>query len=234
MTLRFTKKVLHFAHLAGSTLQSVGKSKVFCIGKNKTGTTSIAKAFTKLGLVVGDQTLAGRLLSDWACRDFRRLFLYCYTAQAFQDIPFSLPFTFQALDQHFPSSKFILTVRDTPEQWYSSLINFYAAIFSHGNFPTLDDLRAATFIHPGWMYEAHRLINNTPADDPFNKETVIANYNAHNAAVLAYFRHRPQDLLVLNVATPSAYDQLCHFLAKPCTGKEFPWENKTADITGAG
>ncbi len=54
----------------------------------------MAKAFSELGLVVGVQWLAERLLYDWARRDFRRLFLYCYTAQAFQDTPFSLPFTF--------------------------------------------------------------------------------------------------------------------------------------------
>jgi hypothetical protein len=58
---------------------------------------------------------------------------------------------------------------------------------------------------------------------------IYAQYNAHNADVMEYFRHRPQDLLVLNVATPSAYDHLCEFLEKPHLGKEFPWENKTAD-----
>ena len=230
MTRIPANKVRHLVRLVNSTLQSAGRQKVFCIGKNKTGTTSIAKAFMELGLIVGEQNLAERLLPDWARRDFRRIFLYCHTAQAFQDVPFSLPFTFQALDRQFPGSKFILTVRENPEQWYRSLMNFYASLFANGNFPTLDDLRAATYIRPGWMYESHRLINNTPENDPFNKEMLIASYNAHIHTVMEYFRHRPQDLLVLNVATPGAYDQLCDFLEKPHTGKEFPWENKTADL----
>jgi len=232
MSPNFIGKARHLNQLAFSTLKSMGKRKVFCIGINKTGTTSIVKAFTELGLIIGEQRLAERLLYDWARRDFSRLFLYCHTAQAFQDIPFSLPFTFQALDQHFPGSKFILTIRDNPEQWYNSRINFYSVVFANGHPPTLEDLRASSYVHPGWLYEANRLINNTPVDDPFNKELLIASYNAHNAAVMEYFRHRTQDLLVLNVATSGAYDQLCDFLEKPRTGKEFPWENRTANITG--
>jgi hypothetical protein len=216
--------------LAVSTLRSVGKQKVFCIGRNKTGTTSMARAFTKLGLIVGEQWLAERLLHDWARRDFRRLFLYCHTAQAFQDVPFSWPFTFQALDQKFPGSKFILTVRDSPEQWYESLTRFHAVLFGHGRIPTLDDLKAATHIYPGFVFEANRLLYNTPPDEPYNKDQLIASYNAHNDAVLEYFRHRPGDLLVLNVAEPDAYDRLCKFLGKPCTGEKFPWENRTADV----
>ena len=78
----------------------MGEIQIFCIGRNKTGTTSLAEALTELGIIVGEQNLAEHLIHDWARRDFRRLFLYCRTAQAFQDIPFSLPFTFQALDQH--------------------------------------------------------------------------------------------------------------------------------------
>ena len=208
----------------------MGKRKVFCIGRNKTGTTSMAKAFRELALVVADQGVAELLLRDWARRDFRRIVLYCYTAQAFQDVPFSLPFTFQAVDQKFPGSKFILTVRDSPEQWYNSLIRFHAAKFGrNGRLPTIDDLEAATYVYRGWMYESTRLIRDIPADDPYNKDLLISHYNAHNNAVLEYFRRRPQDLLVLNVAEPSAYDKLCDFLGKPRMHKEFPWENRTAD-----
>lgn len=116
------KKILYFLQLGRDAIRVLGKPKIFCIGVNKTGTTSLARALTELGIIVGKQKLAERLIHDWARRDFRRLFLYCHTAQAFQDVPFSLPFTFQALDQHFPGSKFILTVRDTPKQWFQSAL----------------------------------------------------------------------------------------------------------------
>lgn len=190
----------------------------------------MAKAFRELGLIVGNQSVAELLLNDWARRDFRRIILYCYTAQAFQDVPFSLPFTFQALDQKFPGSKFILTVRDSPEQWYNSLTRFHAASFGkNGRLPTIEDLKVATYVYRGWTYEATRLIRDVPAYDPYNKDLLISQYNAHNDAVREYFRHRPGDLLVLNVAEPGAYDRLCDFLGKPGINKEFPWENKTDD-----
>jgi len=214
--------------LASGTLKAFGKPKIFGIGRNKTGTTSLARALTELGIVVGEQYLAQKLIHDWARRDFRRLFLYCHTARAFQDVPFSWPFTFQALDQRFPGSKFILTVRDTPEQWYRSLINFYGAVFCNGKNVTGDDLRNSTFMARGWAYAAHRYLYDAPDDDLFPKDRLIASYCAHNAAVMEYFRHRPADLLVLNVASPGAYDQLCDFLGKARTGQAFPWENKTA------
>jgi hypothetical protein len=225
----YVSRIRPLPRLAIGALRSLGRPKVFCIGRNKTGTTSMAKAFTELGLVVGLQWVAERLLCDWARRDFRRLFWYCRTAQAFQDVPFSLPFTFQALDQRFPRSRFVLTVRNSPEQWYESLTRFHAAKFANGRIPTCDDLRAAGYAR-GSAYDAYRLIHRTPPGDPYNRETLIASYNAHNNAVVEYFRHRPDDLLVLNVAQPDAYDRLCTFLGEPSTGKAFPWENKTADV----
>jgi len=228
------KIALSLPGLAASAWRARGKCKVFCIGKNKTGTTSVARAFRGLGLIVGNQYLAELLLHDWARRDFRRIIGYCYTAQAFQDVPFSLAGTFRALDQHFPGSKFILTVRDSPEQWYNSLTNYHAALFGHGHVPTLADLKAATYVYPGFAYEANRLTYDTPPDDPYNKEWLIAHYEAHNKAVVEHFGHRPEDLLVLNVAEPGAYDALCAFLGKPATGQEFPWENKTADVQKQG
>jgi hypothetical protein len=226
---RYTRKARFLTQLAVSMLRSLGKRKVFCVGCNKTGTTSMAKALGDMGLIVGVQWLAELMLYDWARRDFRRLFLYCLTAQAFQDAPFSYPFTFQALDQRFPGSQFILTVRDSPEQWYDSLTRFHTALLGLDHIPTVDDLKAATYIRRGFMYDANRLVHATPPDDPYNRDVLIADYDAHNNAVVEYFRHRPVDLLVLNVAELGAYAKLCRFLGKPCTGEQFPWENKTAD-----
>ena len=224
-----TSKIRHLLRLAAGVAYAWGRPKIFCIGRNKTGTTSLAKALVELDFTVGEQNLAERLVDDWARRDFQRLFLYCYTAQAFQDVPFSLPFTFQSLDQRFPGSKFILTMRDSPEQWYRSVITFVATLFGGGDAITADHLRRSVYVQPGWAYQAYRLIYSTPDDGLLNKDVLIASYNAHNAAVMEYFRHRPGDLLVLNISASGAYDRLCDFLKKPCTGQDFPWENKTSD-----
>ena len=206
------------------------KPKVFCIGLNKTGTTSMAKALKNLGFIVGNQTLAELLLDDWAKRDFRSLINYCYTAQAFQDIPFSLPYSFQALDGYFPNSKFILTIRDNPEQWYNSLVYFQSKIIGKGEIPTISDRKKASYVYPGYLYKTFKWIYNTPEEDPYNKEMLVREYEFYNFLVQDYFKLRPKDLLVINLADAGSYQQLCEFLEKPCPGGKFPHENMTKDI----
>ena len=113
------------------------KPKIFCIGANKTGTTSLKQAMKDLDFVVGSQARAEELLPEWAERKFQKIIKYCYTAQFFQDIPFSLPYTYVALDQSFSRSKFILTVRDNSNQWYNSITKAHANLWGKdGEVPT--------------------------------------------------------------------------------------------------
>ena len=116
-----TKRVL-MARI--NQVKSLGKQKVFCIGRTKTGTTSLTKAMAKLGYVIGDQHSAEMLIRDWGRRDFTGIAGYCRNGEFFQDVPFSLPYTFQAMDMCFPGSKFILTIRDA-ESWYKSMLDFH-------------------------------------------------------------------------------------------------------------
>jgi hypothetical protein len=168
------------------------------------------------------------LHQEWAQRNFKPIIEYCKTAEFFQDFPFSKPFTFVALDQAFPKSKFILTVRDDAEQWYNSLTKFHSKLWGkRGRIPTQEDLQQATYITKGRPWEMKLINNITPNDDPYNKELLIQSYIDYNNSVLNYFSHRPEDLLVLNVADKSAYRKLCEFLNQPVIQEEFPWINKT-------
>ncbi len=76
-----------------SKLNSNKKHKIFSIGYNKTGTTALGSALKNLGYKVGDHKKAEMLLGDWAVRNFHPIITYCQTADAFQDVPFSLDFT---------------------------------------------------------------------------------------------------------------------------------------------
>ena len=125
------------------------EGKVFCIGFNKTGTTSVKVAFKELGYRVGNQPVAEGFITDWARRDFSRIIDYCNTAEAFQDIPFSLPDTYQSLDAAFPGSKFILTVRENADIWNRSLTNFHAKVFGEGKIPTEEDLARSSYRFKG-------------------------------------------------------------------------------------
>ena len=205
-------------------------SKVFCIGCNKTGTKSLKAAMEELGFTFGDQETAAQFaVEDWPRRDFARLEKYCRDSDAFQDAPFSYPFTYQAMDAAFPGSKFILTMRKSPDEWYSSLVRFHGKIFSKGNVPpTRADLeQASTWGHKGRPWQMNRLLFDSPEDEPYQKDRLIAFYKSHVWNVQAYFRHRPSDLLVLDVSKPDAFSRLSRFLGKPEVEKAFPHLNRT-------
>jgi hypothetical protein len=206
--------------------------KVFCIGRNKTGTTSLAEALRQLGYRVANQQEGELLIEDWAKRDFRSLIAYCRKSDAFQDSPFSRNFTFQAMDQAFPGSKFILTVRDSDEQWYASVVRFQTMRLrertGENRLPTVRDLKEDPYIYPGYLWRVRQLVNGAcEQSDLFNKDNLIKEYNEHNQRVKDYFRHRKNDLLILNLAESSAMERLCLFLGKPFTGIKMPKLNES-------
>lgn len=205
-----------------------GKTKFFCIGRNKTGTTTLKKAFEDLGYCVGSQGKAERLTEKFFLKkEFSSIVQYCESAEVFQDIPFSLPDMYKVLDVAFPDSKFILTIRDDSEQWYRSYTKFYAKKYGKGSIPTVTDLRSANYIRKGWPYEMIKL-HGTSDEDIWNKEIMINHYSSYNQSVLNYFKNRPDDLLVLNVAKTDSYQRFIQFLQiKSSPYDSFPWENKT-------
>ena len=203
------------------------KNKVFCIGRNKTGTTSLEKALRELGFKMGDQSRAEWLLPYYRERNFSPIIDFCRTADAFQDAPFSYPYTFIALYQAFPDAKFILSVRNTDEEWYQSVLRFQSKnIGKNGALPTAEDLKNATYRYKGFMWEMFQALYQTPENDPYNKETLIAHYNFHNQMARDFFRDKP-NFLEINVSEEGTYQKLCGFLNVRPVRQEFPWENKS-------
>ena len=204
-----------------------GGKKVFCVGWNKTGTTSLEAALRSLGYATGLQARGERLKADWARRDFSRIVALCRTADAFQDVPFSCDDTFRALDAHFPGSKFILTLRDNPEQWYESLVGFHSKIVGKGRVPTAQDLKAFVYRYPGYLWESARLIYGADESSVYDRRLYISCYLNHNRQVTEYFKDRPQDLLVLNVGQADAMEKLCAFLGRDYRGERMPHLNRS-------
>lgn len=211
-----------------STIRSIGRPKIFCVGLNKTGTTSLKKEMELRKYTVGNQRQAELLFDDWVKRDFKRIIRYCRTAEFFQDAPFSYPYTFTAMDQAFPGSKFILTLRDNADKWYDSLIRFHGKLWGNGHVPpTTEDLKNAAYIYKGFPYHSRFRVHNVPEDDPYNKNVLIEYYKTHNKNVIDYFRHRPEDLITINLKNPDDYSRFCDFIGCKHKRSGFPWENKT-------
>jgi len=175
-------------------------SKVFGIGFHKTGTKSLGKALEILGyrvcgpVGVRDPNIASQLPQ----------FAFDYVAQfdAFQDNPWTI--LYQELDQRFPNSRFILTLRPV-ESWISSVVAYFGA----EDTPMRALIYGKDYAHP-LGHEAH----------------YIQRYQQHNQAVLAYFGNRPGDLLVLRLTEGEGWDKLCPFLGRSIPKDAFPYENQ--------
>lgn len=210
------------------TLPSNTKRKVFCIGANKTGTTSLELALKELGLSFGNQrevVLAYvKNINNWE----DDVAIFCEKYEAFQDVPFSLGENYVVLDKMFPGSKFILSVRDSADQWYQSLVKFHSKVFNCASVPP----RPSEIEH-NFHLEYMNLLDfvcttfGTSKDDPYNKEVLVAHYNNRNQKIIDYFKDRPDDLLVVNVSSSEDYKRLKSFLLKAPHRSTFPHENKT-------
>jgi hypothetical protein len=209
-------------------LKAAGKQKVFCIGRNKTGTTSVERAFKDLGFPVGNQRKAEILYDQYYFSgNFDPIARYCKSAQVFQDVPFSCPETYKQMDCAYPGSKFILTVRDDADQWYRSITRFHAKKFGlDGRVPTYEDLKSADYVRPGYALNGMR-VHGTSREDPYNEAILKAHYNTYNEEIIEYFKGRERDLLVINVSEEGAYRKFIDFLGVESSASDFPWENKT-------
>jgi len=211
-----------------------GKTKVFCIGLNKTGTTSWAQAMVDLGYRVGNERAAEIFLDDWAQKKYFRILRFCDSAQAFQDVPFSLPGMYVKLHQRFPDSRFVLTIRESAQQWYQSVTRFHAKTWSDDSHcpPSRRDLENAQYIYKGWPAVFCRQVFQTPLEDPYNRDILLKFYRDHAKQAGAYFSNYPESFLQVNVGAPGALQKMCAFLGRPYAGGEFPWKNRMPKESG--
>lgn len=203
------------------------RHKVFVVGQNKTGTTSMALALEQLGYKLGDQIEAELLFDDWLDGRFDRIIDLCRQADAFQDVPFSLKHTYRKLDQEYPGSKFILTERQDADEWFESLARFHTKIIGKNRLPTLEDLADFPYRAEGWFLKAHLAIFDVTEDQLYDREHYIAHYESHNKELKDYFKGRSNDFLSLNVADTDAAAKLCSFLGVPGRLKTMPHANQS-------
>jgi hypothetical protein len=179
----------------------VAKTKVFCIGFQKTGTSSMEKALQHLGYrvagVFGVRTSFEELQRTYVETGLKA----AAASDAVQDMPF--PLMFRELDQAFPGSRFVLTMRDS-DSWFRS-------ISSHFN-DTPSGLQQLTY--------------GEDAPAPVGHEARYRQvYEAHNAAVLDYFKDRPADLLVMDLQRGDGWEQLCPFIDEAVPNVPFAHAN---------
>ena len=126
------------------------------------------------------------------------------------DLP--IPALYDKLDKAYPGSKFILTTRPDGK-WLNSVQKHFDEHFNP--------------VREGWGRDvfSHRIHNEIYGRTDFDAETFLAAYKKHNAAVLEYFKDRPNDLLVMNMDKNAGWESLCTFLGKPVPSEPYPVRN---------
>jgi len=168
--------------------------KVFCVGFQKTGTTSLQYALSLLGYRVAG-VLSASQLDDWDELD-GQVYRLLPKFDAFADHPWSI--YFREFDRMYPGAQFILTTRH-PEAWYASVCKHFG--------------RKQVRLHE-WIYGAGAPVGN--------KTSYVETLLSHQDAVRAHFEDRPNDLLEFNISRGDGWAGLCGFLGKKRPRKPFP------------
>ena len=177
------------------------RPKVFGVGLNRTGTTTLGQCGNILGFRC---TSCDRgLLEDFVLRnDFSKINDLVGQYQLFEDWPW--PLIYEELDQVFPESKFILTVRRSDEAWLKSLKNH-----SMRTHPTRHCRKLAYgFAYPHKHESEH-----------------LEFYRRHNEGVRTYFSNRPSDFIELCWESGDGFEELCSFLGRNIPDAPLPHAN---------
>lgn len=207
--------------------KALGKDdKVFIIGRNKTGTTSLKNVFESLGYKIGDQATAELFIDDYADRNFDNILAYCDSAEVFQDAPFSWPDTYKYVFKKYPNAKYILLERETSEIWFDSLTRFHSKIVNDGNPINADSLKNHTYRRKGFLWQAQQVVYGVDEVTLYDKTLYMKNYEDYNAEVKDFFASN-ENFLNLTLSDPDATDRLAHFLNMKPSDIKIPHLNKS-------
>lgn len=177
------------------------RGKVFGIGLNKTGTTTLGLCLQHFGYrhTSSDLELT-RLVGRGEVEPVLR---YAEGFDSFEDWPW--PLIYRQLDERFPGSRFILTVRRNSDVWFRSLKK-------HALLTGPTEFRKVAY--------GHAAPDGHEADH-------IERYESHNDEVRRYFRDRPEDFLEVCWETGSEWEELSRFLGHPVPELPLPHANRS-------
>jgi hypothetical protein len=176
--------------------------KIFGIGLNKTGTTTLGGCFKILGF--SHQSGSSSLLQDLVLnKNYDNIFTTIKANDSFEDLPWNLIYKY--LDKKFPNSKFILTLRKDKKTWLTSFKN-------HCN-------RGA-----GMPLNRKLAFGYDEVDG--NENEFLKIYEKHNKDVKDYFKNKPNQLLTICWERGDGWRELCDFLDKPIPDHPLPCLNQ--------
>ena len=222
--------------------------KIFCIGFNKTGSTSLHGAIKELGFAEFGSTMAnGEVhLQNLVGGNVNEVLNYVernYKAGniVFKDIPFSVPHFWKDLYKKYPDAIYVLSERDSSKQWYNSIYKFHRKVFRLSEVPSWEEVMkieyrynrdTSTGIHVNKLNARGGLIydylRTTFGEKhlPYDKDNMIKCYEAYNKEVKEFFKDK-KNFISVNVSNDNDYTKLANFLGKKPLANKFPMLNKT-------
>ena len=180
----------------GSDAAKRNAPKVFGIGLNKTGTTTLGLCFEELGLSHTGYEL--ELLRQVGRGDLQAAFATADRYESFEDWPW--PLIYRELAERYPEARFVLTTRKDVQTWLRSLKE-------HADRSGPTEARELAYGHP--MPDGH-------------EEAHLAFYERHNREVRRFFADRPDRLLEVCWELGSGWKELCEFLGKEVPDTPLP------------
>lgn len=189
-------------------------TRIFGIGMHKTATTSLCAALRILRFESGHWGNAHWAKAVWTEMKHLGRSVNLERFYALTDTP--IPQLYGELDNSYPGSKFILTIRDEQE-WLRSVKNHFDSDFNQFSIQWDNDPFT------------HKIHNHIYGRKTFDADTFLAVYRRHNSEVIEYFKDRPNDLLMVNVSgcCVDYWTELCKFLNVPIPDCAFPEKNAT-------
>ena len=165
----------------------MSKEKIFIIGLPRTATTSVCLAMLEQGF----KTAHNAYTQD--------AFLH---AEVLADTPIFCDY--QALDKHFPNSKFIYLTR-SPERWLPSIKQLLQRMI-------VNLQRTDGGFNPH-LKRCYKEVFSPLTEENLNDDMFLqACYTRHQQGVVDYFKERKNDLLTIDVSEEDSYLALLKFL----------------------
>ncbi len=182
--------------------------KIFCIGLNKTGTSTLHKAFEILGLKsvhymddkgnnIKEIITTNFLEGNNILKGIEKYEVYSDWDQAPNTVAI-----FKEFDKQYPNSKFISNTREL-QSWLDSRE-------SHVKRNQENKLKNPE-LDVKWLKIDRKKWENQ--------------YNSHYSEIKNYFENREKDLLVFDVVGGDGWEKLCQFLDLPIPNISFPRKN---------
>lgn len=193
------------------------RAKVFVIGLNHTGTTSMQEFLRVAGYKVAPQRDFELLRDEYRVGNWEKLLNLIDLYEGFQDSPFSrsTPEFLSKLRSRYPEAKFILTVRDSPETWHGTLERLHRKNwYGFGQPITWEHVKSVNYVHPTFLYTSIMDVVGSENHAPYDSEIWMAHYSNYVQRCRDQFVGS-SSFLEVNLAEPNAAQKLQQFLELP-------------------